>query len=466
MKQKLSKYILNHIEKLTLPDELVTAKKKVEEEYEHLNKLVNQESPPNIYAVNTLVGHMDSQKLSLQDIRKFQDHLIENHALKVSGVFYDNYTTRCISYTRAWLYSLGGGGISPELYNLLLSAIQNREFNPEIPSDLSYSSGDVIPGANWAKYLMNYLKKNHQYEIKPKEGISLINGAFVHVGSALSTISTLLLSWHAFMEISKINAEICNANSSNFTTHLTDNQEDYIAEICEYFNDRINCNIHSSVQDPVSLRTLPQNASAFLVSIKNYLKSIDISLQRKSDNPLIIENENQVFSQGSFVCPEVSLSTGQLIDSVLMISWIIERRIHYTLSGKIDRISINYSQSNKDLGFIQVPKMASAILENMRYYASRRTFASGSTTSYGTEDFWSMGSYNISILKKCISDLNRLLSIEGSVYGSVAKKSFKNIAEKYQILEKLSANDLYENYEKLQKKILDYYKNNPTRIKP
>lgn len=466
MSQKLSEYILNHIENLTFPEELITAKKKIEQEYNHLDKLVKQESPPNIYAVNTLVGHMDSQKLSLQDIRKFQNHLIENHALKVSGEFYDNYTTRCISYTRAWLYSLGGGGISSELYNLLLRAIQDRKFNPEIPSDLSYSSGDVIPGANWAKYLMNYLKKNHQYEIKPKEGISLINGAFVHVGSALSTISTLQLSWHAFMEISKINAEICKANSSNFTTHLTDNQEDYIAEICEYFNDRINCNTHSSVQDPVSLRTLPQNASAFLVSVKNYLKSIDISLQRKSDNPLIIENENQVFSQGSFVCPEISLSTGQLIDSVLMISWIIERRIHYTLSGKIDRISINYSQSNKDLGFIQVPKMVSAILENMRYYASRRTFASGSTTSYGTEDFWSLGSYNITLLKQCLSDLIRLLSVEGAIYGSVAKKSFTDIAEKYQILNIISENDLYEDYGKLQKKICEYYKFNSTPVKP
>ncbi len=465
MSPKLSGYILNHIENLTLPDELVTAKKRIENEYKHFNKLVNQDSPPNIYAVNTLVGHMDSQRLTLQDISEFQNHLIENHALKVSSEFYDNYTSRCISYTRAWFYSQGGGGISSELYNLLLSAIQDGKFNPEIPSDLSYSSGDVIPGANWAKYLMNYLKRNHQYKIKPKEGISLINGAFVHVGSALSTIPTLLLSWHAFMEFSKINAEICKANSSNFTTHLTDNREDYIAEICNYFSDRVNYNNHSSVQDPVSLRTLPQNASAFFVSVRNYLKSIDISLQRKSDNPLVIENENQVFSQGSFVNPEISLSAGQLIDSILMISWVIERRIHYTLSGKIDSIPINFSQTKKDLGFIQIPKMATAILENMRYYSSRRTFASGSTTSYGTEDFWSLGLYNSTILKKCFNDLNRLLSIEGAIYGSIAQKSYKKIAKQYQILNEISEKDL-NNSQKIQKKIDNYYIINPTPVKP
>jgi len=451
--------LIEHIEKLSIPESFERAKSDIYNQYIKLASLIKNPHEHKIYGVNTLVGHMDEFSLNEEEAQAFQENLINNHAISSSDKFYDSYTVRCISYARVWLYSLGGGGISPQLYEILLKTIVASDFSAKIPVDLSYSCGDVIPGANWAKSLMSYISNKYNYKLKPKEGLSLINSSFIHIGVGLAGIKEIEVLKNAVYEVSKINAEICTANASNYTEFLTDNKKDALKDISAFFRMNTQLKNDYNIQDPISIRSFPQTLAAFQFALKNYYEALEIILQRRSDNPLISENYPNSLSQGSFVAPELSLATGQLIDAMLMIAWNVERRVHHVLSGKIAGIPINFSQSNSDLGLIQIPKMLSGILEKMRLLAGRRTFASGSSTSYGIEDFWTLGVLNSNLLKETTKDLFRMITIEVAIYSEITQQNRKDLLKKYSILNQLTVDYLNINYKKLEGIVFENYNN-------
>lgn len=407
--------LLKHIKLKTVPDEWIEAQITISKEEIHLDSILKLKDPPVIYGVNTLVGHLDNIILGESDTQSFQVNLVNNHAIGSSTCF-DNYEARCMSYVKAHSIANGGTGITIQTYKHLLSCLTKKDFLPEIPKYSSYSCGDVIPAAHWAKYVLSYINNNidNTYAFKRKEGISFINGSFIHVGLALSNISRLQKVWNSFLTSSLLNAIVCKANISNYTSYLSTECRDPIIKICNWVNTYIDNNQDSyNQQDPISVRAFPQNCFALGKCIDIFLESLEIELQRRSDNPLVTIDDKTPYSQASFLSPMLTVATGQLIESLLLVMWSIERRVHYLLSGNVEGIQLN--GSNRGLGFIQVPKLLTSILEESRMIGGRRIFSSGSSTSYGIEDMWSFGLHTLEILNNIINNLLRMVSIELTV---------------------------------------------------
>lgn len=454
---------LHGLEENIIPERCIASRELVAEERLLLMELMRDPARHRIYGVNTLVGHMDGTGLTEEEAMAFQAGLIRNHSLKAGGSYFDDITARAVSFARAWLFAQGGSGISPQMYDILLKALTDRKFRPRIPADVSYSCGDVIPGANWAEAFMAYAGKHHNYSLKPKEGLSLINGIFVHLGVAISAATTLIPLWNAVMEISKINAGLCSANISNYTDLLTENPHDPIKSILSEIRHGNSLNHSYKRQDPVSIRAFPQAASALCTSINRFLMDIETGLQRRSDNPLVSQLEKRALSQGSFVFPELSLSSSQLTDALLMTAWIIERRVHHTLSGNVEKIPVNFGTDKDPMGFVQIPKLLTGILENMRKYAGIKTFSTGSSTSYGIEDFWSHGLFSANILKKSVSDVTRMLVVEAILYSCISGEARKEIYSQYPLLGKLDKDALYGDFQAAEKLVLSHYSQKTSR---
>lgn len=416
--------LLLHAEKRTRPPGWAAAQERIIAESRHLDRLLALDKPPAVYGANTLVGHLSDKPVSADRLEAFQAELLANHALG-SAPYFEPREAVCIGYARAHFFSLGGSAITPELYKLVRTAVADPHFRPEVPRHCSYSCGDVIPAAHWALALSEYLKDTARYRLRRKEGIALINGAFVHVGIALSQVRPLFRTWHAFLLASRLNAHVCKANRSDCTAALTDDAADPIRAVCDLLRPEgaPRPRSNGTVQDPISVRALPQVAAALAGAITAYLDALDQALRRRSDNPLIVVDSDEPLSQGSFLAPMVTLAAGQLIESLLLALWAIERRTHHLLSGQVAGVPANASRAADELGLIQVPKLMTAILEEVRLKAGRRSYASGGSTSYGLEDLWSAGLETAETLAAVFAAAARLMAIELTV-GAVCLTEF------------------------------------------
>lgn len=411
MSRRISLKLLKHAEERTAPVNWEKARDRIRQDHRHLTELLASDHPPHIYGVNTLVGHVDDTVLDQDAIERFQLDLIENHCLG-NEPYYDEFAARCIGYAKVQAYSLGGSAVSPELYARLCRLVTDETFSPDIPKSSSYSSGDVIPAAHWASAVVKHLQNEASYRLQPKEGISLINGAFVHTGLAMANIRDIQATWEAYVTASRLNAVITEANPSNFTSHLTDRKADPIQFYSRLVRSELSDDKTYVRQNPISVRSFPQIGSAFGQAIHLFLDALDEALLRRSDNPLVLAESEFPLSQASFLAPMLSLATSQLMEAMLMVMWTVERRLHYLLSGEVEGIPLNGSASPYDLGFIQVPKLVTAKLEEARAIAGRRTFASGTTTSYGIEDVWTAGVQSLDTLSSVNAYFRDILAIE------------------------------------------------------
>ena len=403
--------LLRHAEAHSTPPEWAAAEPRIAQEARHLDQLLASPRPPAVYGVNTLVGHLDASGLPPHRLDSFQTDLILNHALG-SAPYYDEWEARCVGYAKGEALSRGGSAVTPDLYRHVCQAVPDAAFRPEVPRGCSYSCGDVIPGAHWARALAAFLTATAGYTLRRKEGLALINGAFVHVGFALSLVRPLHRTWSAFLLASRLNARLCRAHRSHYTPALADDPADPVRLMSDRIRAAAPEDAETTPQNPVSIRAFPQAAAAAAGALAGYLDALDQALARRSDNPLIVAESPESLSQGSFLAPMLSLATGQVTEALLLLSWMGERRTHYLLSGQVPGVPINAGRFDGDLGLIQVPKLMTAVLEEARLRAGRRAFASGGSTSYGVEDLWSYGVDACETLAAALDRWVTLLALE------------------------------------------------------
>ncbi|MCA1053846.1 aromatic amino acid lyase [Rossellomorea aquimaris] len=439
MKKQTLHQLLTHIENSEIPEDWVKSVKLLEKEYNQIKHVINRPNPPRIYGLNTLVGHLDDQDLSHDSLISFQNELINNHSIGINE-FYDPFIVRCINYAKVQSISMGGTGISPDLFKRIIHLLEEG-FIPRVPRLSSYSCGDVIPGAHWASEVLCNLNLRKKYTLKPKEGLSLINGNFVHIGYSVAISSQMLKLFKRIILNSFKVIALSKSNPSNFKFIVNQTSNPYLREtfktMMKFSNQQKGI---YNVQDPVSVRSIPQMIEALLNGLSQWKQSIEVQLNQSSDNPLFDRKDEAFYSQSSFLALDVSLQASKLIETILMVCWNIERRIHYLLSGRINNIPQNGASEDEHLGFIQLPKLVTAMVEEVRMKVGRRTFASGSSTSYGIEDFWSYGVINNNQLEELIKTTNKILEIEENLIDKLNDKfNVVKTKELYEAIEELDS---------------------------
>lgn len=394
--------------------ELSEARSHIAEQYQAFEDIMAADAPPHIYGVNTLPGHREGEPMPADFASSYQRNLIHNHCLPQTE-FVDMETAHFIHLAKCLTISAGGALISPDLYQILLDLSEDHDFAPQIPAGASYSSGDVIPAAYWAR---SVLAARPDYDLKPGEGMALINGAFVHIGTALAGFSRLEKAWTTYLDTTRQFLMRVPANDA-FLTHASHPRVEaalrFITETSRY-------PAPGDLQPPVSVRAIPQTLSAFHTSIDGFARELLNTLSQPSSNPRIGktgQGETRILPSGSFVAPSLSLATGQLIDSILMLGWTLVRRMEYFLSGQVEGVPRDGTGPSDPIGLIQWPKLAAANLEHMRMLNSRRVFASGGATSYGVEDFWTHGMIVAQQLLGCLDTLMDILELEQTIQRQV-----------------------------------------------
>lgn len=359
-------------------------------------------SSHKVYGFNTLPGHRDSESIENKEITNFQYDLIKSHNIS-SGIEYSSTTVKYFLFCKLMSIHHSGTGISPSAYESIFNMYINKEGMAHKES--SYSCGDVIPAASLFKDVKNLSKG---------DAMSLINGNFIHIGVSLSLAEKLDNLWISYkhqtnelLNLVPVQKGILHNSSIDLETiGITPNK------------------YNISVQDPVSIRAIPDIAYAILNNIKSYFSEIVRLINSPSGNPLFDFSEMEAVSQGSYMSPSLSLITSTLIDSILLLLWSIDSRVKYLLSGKVEGVPRDNAKNGK-LGLIQYPKLITAKLELARRKFSSRVFTSGSNTSFGTEDLWSYGTDIAEELSDILDIADSILKLEKEVLNSIAKPKKK-----------------------------------------
>lgn len=399
------------------PERWAICRTRIEEENRHLRLLLK--NGISVYGANTLTGHKDHISVSDSECSSLQEEILKSHAIG-GPPYYSEHAARCIGYAKLYSWSVGMSGVSWTLFECLGDLVTSKDFFPEIPRDSSYSCGDVIPAAHWAKEIQTHLQERGSPGFMPGEIMAVINGSFVQVGYAASLVRKLETCWAFFVEMSALCHAATCANGSNLVGPTSRGQtwaDEAIQYIRSFPRDGA---AEAAAQSPVSLRALPQIIETLSVALEDFFCEVDVNLGEPSGNPLFDKNFPFPLSQASFLAPTLSIKAGALTESLLFAMWSIVGRTNYLLGGSVAGIPRDGSTVESPLGVIQHPKLMAAIVEKSRMAHGRAIFASGSQTSYGVEDLWTNGLSTLSRLSDLINDFLRLCSIELSIYRYLA----------------------------------------------
>ena len=395
-----------------------------------------------MYGINTGFGELASQRVSAESLKALQVNLIRSHACGVGDPLEDAEAAALV-FARANELARGNSGVRPVLVKRLTDLV-NKGVIPFIPSKGSVgASGDLAPSAHMALVLIgegyakfrgedswresaSVLKKAgiKPIELAEKEGLALINGtqAMKAVGGlalfeAMNLFSASVLTGAMSLEALKGTPVAFDPRIHALKPHR--GQQAVAAKLLDLLKgSQIRASHRSSdkrVQDPYSLRCMPQAMGAASDSLEYALGVFETEFASVTDNPLVVAGQNpgsiEVLSGGNFHGQAVAFAADFAAIAVTALGNISERRIAQLVSDF--KILPPFLARNPGLesGFM-IAHVTAAALCNENKILSHPASADSIPTSANKEDFVSMGMTAALKLKTVVRNTARICAIE------------------------------------------------------
>lgn len=303
------------------------------------------------YGITTGFGRFKDKIISAEQTRQLQLNLVRSHAAG-TGPDLDEGTVRAMLLARANTLALGFSGVRPLVIETLL-AMLNRGVHPRVPAQGSLgASGDLAPLAHLTLPLLGEGEAYYGGELWPggeamrragiqtlvleaKEGLALLNGTAMMVGmGSLLVRRAINLALTADIAVG-LTLEALNGTDRAYDERVHALRPHPRQIDCASFLRRViggSTMLRSAdslnVQDPYTLRCVPQVHGACRDSIAYAQWVIEIELNSVNDNPLIFVNgdEIEVISAGNFHGEPIALAMDYMKLALTEIGNMSERR--------------------------------------------------------------------------------------------------------------------------------------------
>ncbi len=390
-----------------------------------------------IYGVNTGFGKLASQHIPAQQLEELQLNLIRSHACGTGNPFQQT-TVRLAILLRINSLSRGHSGVRLELLEALL-ALLNKGITPWVPERGSVgASGDLAPLSHIALVLVGegraYYKgkllraktilkkaKISPIKLQAKEGIALINGTqFVHA-----------LGLQAFIEASTL-AKLADLSGALTLEALRGTDQAFDQRIAEIRPHPGHAKVANNlrllmkgskireshrendprVQDPYSLRCMPQVHGAVRDTLDFAENVLSRELEAVTDNPLLFPQDKTVLSGGNFHAEPLALVLDYMAIALSELANIAERRIEQMVNPDLSELPpFLVNQSGLHSGMMISHVTAAALASENKVYAHPASVDS-IPTSANKEDHVSMGISAGLKLQRILLNLRTILEIE------------------------------------------------------
>jgi histidine ammonia-lyase len=195
----------------------------------------------------------------------------------------------------------------------------------------------------------------------------------------------------------------------------------------------INCR---KVQDPYSLRCIPQVHGASRNAWQHVRETIEIELNSVTDNPIVL-NDQEIISGGGFHGQPIAMALDYATLAAAELGNIADRRCYLMLEGeKYGLPSFLLKNSGLNSGFM-IPQYTTAALVSENKSLCFPASADSIPTSLGQEDHVSMGSISARKFNMVLDNLEFIQAIE-LMYATQAIE-FRRPLKSSKILEEIIA---------------------------
>ncbi len=392
-------------------------------------------SHETVYGINTGFGPLCTTIISESDTKKLQLNLLKSHSVGV-GHPIDRELARLMMILKVHTLAMGFSGIAIETLERILWHI-NQDIIPVVPSQGSVgASGDLAPLAHLFLPLAGYGKVYYKgkvvemgellkkfgmapIELGAKEGLALINGTQFIAAHAIKVVERLQNCLDNADLIAAMNLEAMLGSVKTFSPELHALRPYpgiiYVAERMrmligesEIVQSHKNC---SRLQDPYSLRCIPQVHGASRNAWLHLKELLHIELNSVTDNPIILEDGRSI-SGGSFHGQPLAMALDYAAVAAAELGNISDRRIYLSLNDTIEGLpKLLMRETGLNSGFM-IPQYTTAALVSENKSFCFPASADSIPTSMGQEDHVSMGSISARKALMVIDNLEKILGIE------------------------------------------------------
>ncbi|WP_420401977.1 histidine ammonia-lyase [Flagellimonas sp.] len=388
-----------------------------------------------VYGINTGFGPLCNTKISKEDTRILQSNILQSHSVGV-GQPIAQKLSKLMLILKIHALSKGFSGIAVATIQRMLWHLKNDAI-PVVPSQGSVgASGDLAPLSHLFLPLIGLGKVDFEgktittdelfkktglkpLELGPKEGLALINGTQFIAAHAVLVVQKLQYALRHADIIGAMMLEGLQGSMKPFHEKLHEvrpfkgNQHvagriRTLLQGSEILEDHIDC---ERVQDPYSLRCIPQVHGASRNAWLHLKELLEVELNAVTDNPVIIDDELTI-SGGNFHGQPLAMALDYAALAASELGNISDRRVYLALEGNSPGVpKLLMEDTGINSGYM-ILQYTSAALASENKSLCFPASADSIPTSLGQEDHVSMGSISGRKALNIIENVEKILAIE------------------------------------------------------
>jgi histidine ammonia-lyase len=346
-----------------------------------------------IYGVNSALGANVGHPIDASALDAFQISAVRARAVAV-GPAYDTASVRAMLFARAASLSVGGTGVSPRVVDALV-ALLNARVHPRVPRYGSIGVADLPQLSHLALPLIGEGEAEFEGTQRPaaealaragiepitlgaKDAISLVSANSSTVGRAaliLHDMLGLLEQWNAAValsyegfraNLSPIDERVARARPAPGQMEIADRLRVLLAG-----SKLANPGAARRVQDPLSLRCVPQVHGALWWMLQKARAQVELELNHAGESPLVLVDDAEVLSTANFHVPALALAfDAAAIALAQTASLAVERCIKF-MSPAMTELPLQLTRHGpQESGFATVQKTLTALYNEIRLRAN------------------------------------------------------------------------------------------------
>ncbi len=392
-------------------------------------------SGESVYGLNTGLGSLSRHRIPLEEIGAFSFATVADQVSSY-GRPLPTDVVRAMMASRVNGMLKAGVGVTRELIELLV-ALLNADVHPIVRMVGSVGQGDlsemadigkVLIGRGWAEYQGETLPGDEALRraglrpiaLGPKEALGLIaaNGVTMGRGSlvlvdAADLIESMQIAAALSMEAFAANLSIIHPAADRARPHS--GQSTASARLRELLEDSElwRPGAARNLQDPLSIRCVPQTQGAVYDAISVARGMMEIELNSAGDNPLVLVDEGAIVSVGNFDVTSLALAFDQLRLGIAHASQVANERVQKLLWRHFSGLPTGLARQDGPTGGLRpLGRSFAAAASEARFLANPVSLDYRGQLAEGIEDHASMAPLAVSVTSSLVSLAHRLVALE------------------------------------------------------
>jgi histidine ammonia-lyase len=409
------------------------ARESVERSHALALRLLDTELP--IYGVNTGFGRLATSRIEKADLQRLQENLVLSHTVGVGEPLPDS-VVRLILCLKLAALAQGASGTRPIVADVLIDMCE-RGVLPVIPGQGSVgASGDLAPLAHMAAVMIGRGTARLHGEtlpggeamrragiqplvLGPKEGLALLNGTQVSTALALAGLFEAENALAAALITGAMSVEASLSSTAPFSPAVQRLRphpgQVRVASLLGQLlssGDYRQASAGNRVQDPYSVRCMPQVLGACLDVVQQARTTLEIEANSVTDNPLLIAETGEVVSAGNFHAEPVAFAADMLAIVLSEIGAMSERRVAFLTDHSLSGLPAFLTDAGGlTSGFMSL-QIAAAALASENKQRAHPASVDSIPTAGNQEDFVSMATHGARRLLDMTANTCSIIAIE------------------------------------------------------